>query len=409
MEKNWKKNIVLFLSGQTLSLFGSMLVQYAIMWHITLKTQSGSMMTVFIIVGMLPMFFISPFGGVWADRHNRKYLINGADGVIALASLFVALMFLAGFEHMGILLACAAIRALGQGVQSPAVSALIPQLVPEEHLTKVNGINSSIQAFVMLVSPMASGVLLTFAPIEYIFFIDVITAAIGISIVFFLVKVPVLPAKTTDSENSKGISYFHDLKAGFSYIAKHGLVLRLILFSGVFMFFSAPPAMLTPLQATRDFGAEVWRLTAIEVAFSIGMMAGGVLMSVWGGFKNRTHTMALATLLFGIESIALGLVTNFWIYLAAMAVCGVTMPLFSTPSTVLLQTKVEPEYMGRVFGVFTMVSTLIMPLAMLLFGPLADTIAIDWLLIGGGIVIVFLCIPLMASKVLREAGRPVDG
>jgi DHA3 family macrolide efflux protein-like MFS transporter len=320
LEKNWKKNVVLFLSGQTISLFGSMLVQYAIMWHITLKTQSGSMMTVFIIAGMLPMFFISPFGGVWADRHNRKYLINGADGIIALASLFVALMFLAGFESMGILLGCAAIRALGQGVQSPAVSALIPQLVPEEHLTRVNGINGSIQAFVMLVSPMASGVLLTFAPIQYIFFIDVITAAIGISIVFFLVKVPVLPKanmpkahEITASENSKGISYFHDLKAGFSYISKHGLVLRLILFSGVFMFFSAPPAMLTPLQATRNFGAEVWRLTAIEVAFSIGMMAGGVLMSVWGGFKNRIHTMALATLFFGIESIALGLVTNFGI------------------------------------------------------------------------------------------------
>jgi DHA3 family macrolide efflux protein-like MFS transporter len=137
------------------------------------------------------------------------------------------------------------------------------------------------------------------------------------------------------------------------------------------------------------------------------MMAGGILMSTWGGFKNRIHTMALATLLFGIESIALGLATNFWIYLAIMAVCGMTIPLFNTPSTVLLQTKVESEYMGRVFGVFTMVSTLIMPLAMLLFGPLADHIAIDWLLIGGGIVIVFLCIPLMVSKVLREAGRPV--
>jgi DHA3 family macrolide efflux protein-like MFS transporter len=328
-------------------------------------------------------------------------------------------MFLAGFESMGILLACAAVRALGQGVQSPAVSALIPQLVPEEHLTRVNGINGSIQAFVMLVSPMASGVLLTFVPIQYIFFIDVITAAIGISLVFFLVKVPVLPRanmpmanmpnakEITGSENSKGTNYFHDLKAGFSYIAKHGLVLRLILFSGVFMFFSTPPAMLTPLQATRDFGAEVWRLTAIEVAFSIGMMAGGILMSVWGGFKNRIHTMALATLLFGFESIALGLLTNFWIYLAAMAVCGVTIPLFNTPSTVLLQTKVEPQYMGRVFGVFTMVSTLIMPLAMLLFGPLADVIAIDWLLIGGGIVIMFLCIPLMVSKILREAGKPI--
>lgn len=134
----WKKNITIFMLGQGLSLFGSMLVYYAIVWHITLEAQSGIMMTLMTIAGTLPMFFISPFGGVWADRYNKKHLINVADGCIAIVTLIIAITFSVGFEYMGILLVCLMIRSLGQGVQMPAVNALIPEIVPTEKLIKVN-------------------------------------------------------------------------------------------------------------------------------------------------------------------------------------------------------------------------------------------------------------------------------
>jgi DHA3 family macrolide efflux protein-like MFS transporter len=165
---SWKKNAALFLIGQGLSLFGSMLVSYAIMWHVTLKTQSGSVITLFTIAAVLPMFFISPFGGVWADRYNRKYLINLSDSAIALITLVMAVMFFLGFEHVGLLFVCSVARGLGQGVQMPAVNALIPQIVPEQSLTKVNGVNSSIQSLCMFASPMLAGAVLSVAPIEAI-------------------------------------------------------------------------------------------------------------------------------------------------------------------------------------------------------------------------------------------------
>jgi DHA3 family macrolide efflux protein-like MFS transporter len=190
MKFNWKKNAALFLTGQALSFFGTMVVQYAILWHITLKSQSGSMMTVFTIAGLLPMFFISPFAGVWADRFNRKYIINIADGATAFFSLAAAVFIILGINSYAILLICAFVRSIGQGVQTPAVGAFIPQIIPEKHLTKVNGFQGSIQSFVTLTSPMLSGALMSFAPLEIIFFLDVITALIGISIVFFFVKIP---------------------------------------------------------------------------------------------------------------------------------------------------------------------------------------------------------------------------
>ena len=402
MENNWKKNTAFFVAGQTLSLFGTLLVQYAILWHITLKTQSGTMMTVFTIAGFLPMFFISPFAGVWADRFNRKNIINIADGSIALVSLIVAVFLLFGFDTIGILLICAVVRSLGQGSQMPAVSALIPQIVPQENLTKVNGILSSIQAATTLAAPMASGALMTFAPLEILFFVDVVTAAVAISILLFLVKVP---AMEKQDEGKKRIEYFNDLKEGFIYIKEHGYILRLVLLTSVFMICVSPSALLTPLQVIRDFGSEVWRLTAIEITFSVGMMAGGIIIGAWGGFRNGIFTVALAIALYGLGVIGLGLVNNFFVYIGIFAGIGIAMPLFNTPIVVLFQSTVDSAFMGRVFSVFGMASSVLMPLGMLVFGPVSDTVAIDILLIGTGIVITLLCIPFVASKTLREAGR----
>jgi DHA3 family macrolide efflux protein-like MFS transporter len=405
MEINWKKNTALFLIGQTLSLFGSMVVQYAIMWHITLKTQSGTMMTLFTIAGFVPMFFISPFGGVWADRFNRKYIINIADAAIAFASLIVAVLMMAGFDSLGILLCCAVIRSFGQGVQMPAVGAFIPQIVPEAQLTKINGIQSSMSSFTTLAAPMISAALMSLAPLETLFFLDVITAIFGISIVIFFVKIPKTEKPAPDAPEQKGVSYFHDMKEGINYIKKHGYVLRMILFSAIFLFLFAPAAFLTPLQVTRNFGNDVWRLSAIEITFSIGMMLGGVLIGTWGGFKNRIYTMAFSCVLCGVLAIGLGLAPNFRIYLAMMAVMGLSLPLYNAPSMVLLQTTVEPAFMGRVLSVFTMLSSAMMPLGMLVFGPIADQVSINLLLVVTGIIVTLLSIPMAASKTLREAGR----
>jgi DHA3 family macrolide efflux protein-like MFS transporter len=401
---NWKKNAALFIVGQALSLFGTMVVQHAITWHITLKTQSGTMMTLFTVIGFLPMFFISPFAGVWADRLNRKYIINIADASIALVSLLAAVLIMVGFDSTGILLFCAVIRSLGQGVQSPAVGSFIPDIVPQEQLTRVNGLQSSIQSFITLTAPAVSGAMMAFAPLETLFFLDVSTAIIGISIVLFFVKTPKKETPVPEGPRHKGMAYFYDLKEGVKYIKKHGYVSRIIILSAIFLFFFAPAAFLTPLQVTRNHGNDVWRLSAIEITFSIGMIAGGILISVWGGFKNRIYTMTLSCGLCGLLAVCLGLVPNFILYLIVMAVMGVSLPLWNTPSMVLLQTTVEPAFMGRVFSVFTMMSSTMMPLGMALFGPVADIVAIDILLVGTGIVITLLCIPMMTSRTLLEVG-----
>lgn len=402
VRENWLKNIILFLSSQTISLFGSSLVQYAIMWHITLTTESGMMMTLYIICGFIPTFILSPVAGVWADRYNRKILIILADGLIAAATLVLAILFLLGFDAIWLLFVMAAIRAFGAGVQMPAVGAILPQIVPQEKLTKVNGINGSIQAITMFVSPMVSAALLGLTSIEIIFFIDVVTAAIAIVTLLAFLKIAV-HKKAAEKQTT---SYFSDFKQGLQYVGNHQFLKTFFLFFAVFFVLMAPASFLTPLQVTRSFGDDVWRLSAIEIAFSIGMMIGGGIIASWGGFQNKIKTLGFASIIMGLCTFALGIVPNFWVYLGFMAIFGVAMPIFSTPGTVLLQEKIEEEYLGRVFGVMGMISTSMMPLGMLIFGPLADVIKIEWLLLGTGIFIVILAIFLGRNKVLLEAGKP---
>ncbi|MGN7299038.1 MFS transporter [Ferdinandcohnia sp. SAFN-114] len=403
LHENWLKNIILFLSSQTISLFGSSLVQYAIMWHITLETKSGLMMTLFIICGFIPTFILSPVAGVWADRYNRKMLIIIADGLIAISTLILAILFLLGFNAIWLLFVMAAVRAFGTGIQMPAVGAILPQIVPKDKLIKVNGANGSIQAVIMFVSPMVSAALLGFASLEMIFFIDVITAAIAIFTLLFFLKIPV-HQKAAEKQTT---SYFSDFKQGLHYVNSHAFLKTFFLFFAVFFVLMAPAAFLTPLQVTRSFGSDEWRLAAIEVAFSLGMMVGGGIIASWGGFENKIKTLGFASVIMGVCTFGLGIVPNFWIYFAFMALFGVAMPIFNTPATVLLQEKVEEEYLGRVFGVMGMISTSMMPLGMLIFGPIADFIKIEWLLVGTGIFIIILAIFLGRNHVLIEAGKPV--
>jgi DHA3 family macrolide efflux protein-like MFS transporter len=294
------------------------------------------------------------------------------------------------------------IRAFGSGIQTPAIGAFLPQLVPEDKLTKVNATNGSIQSLVMLISPMLSGALLTIATIETIFFIDVITAAIAVFILLLFLHVPA-HAKAMEKQTT---SYFSDMREGVRYVKNHGYVKKYFLFCAIFFILAAPVAFLTPLQVTRSFGNNVWRLTAIEITFSVGMMAGGIIMASWGGFKNKVHTMVLSTVGIGMGTFALGVIPVFWIYLIFMALIGAVMPMFNTPATVLLQQKVEEDFLGRVFGVFGMIASSMMPLGMLVFGPIADIIKIEWLLIGTGLLLVIQSLFMLKSKVLIEAGKP---
>ncbi|HEX5858161.1 MAG TPA: MFS transporter [Microbacterium sp.] len=398
---HWRRHIVLFLGGQTITLFGSMLVQYAVMWHIVLETGSGGMMALVAVFGFLPQAIVSVFAGVWADRHNRKYLIMGADGAIAVSTLVLALVLMAGYYELWLIFLTLAIRSVGAGIQTPAVSAFIPQIVPTDKLMRVNGVNGAIQSGMMLLAPAAAGALYVAASLVAIFWVDVVTAAIGIAILATISVPPLI--RTFAGERP---SYSADLREGVRYVAGHAFVRWfLVLFAIVFVL-TVAPSYLTPLMIERSFSTGVadtdaWLLTLLEISFSIGMVVGGLVIAVWGGMKDRITMIIVSSLAFGAISIGLGLSPNVWVFYGFMLICGLAVPFFSTPSMTILQETVEPERQGRVFGFVGIVMAVAMPVGMLVFGPLADLVPVEWVLISAGI----LTFVVVALAVWLPSGR----
>ena len=402
MQYNWKKNITIFLSSQAVSIFGSSLVQFAITAYITIQTQSGVYAMAAILCATLPTFLLSPFAGVWADKYDRKRLIILADGGIAMCTFIVAIIFLMGNGSITLLMVALVIRALGGAVQGPCVNALLPDVVPEERLTRVNGIQGTLQAMMSLASPMLGGLLLNVAPLGVIFFVDVVTAIAAIIILFTAFH---LPKKDAKEETQKSENYFEEMKQGIHYILRNKFLIEFFAFVTLFFIMLAPVAFLTQVQVTRNHGESYWHLSMIEITFSMGMVIGGVLISTWRGMKNKVHMMAIAGILMGLTTFSLGLGIPFWVYSIVMVLCGVSMPLINAPAVTLLQEQVEPQYMGRVFGIMTMITTSMMPLGMVIFGPLADRISVDSILIGTGIAIMLIAFAMTKMRALCAAGQ----
>jgi DHA3 family macrolide efflux protein-like MFS transporter len=375
------------------------------MWHLTLQTKSGSVMALAAVFGFLPQAVVSVFGGVWADRLNRKMLIIGADAMIATATLALALFMLAVASDLRLIYAALVIRSVGAGVQMPAVSALLPQIVPTGKLMRVNGINGTIQSAMMLLAPAAAAAVYAGSSIVAVFFVDIVTAVIGIGLLS-LIAVPRLVRDPGDGDESTG--YFDELGMGLRYAAAHPFVRWVLgLYAVVFVLIVAP-SYLTPLMIVRTFGAEVWKLTANEIAFSVGMIIGGALLATLGGLKNRVVMLVASTVVFGVLSVALGLSTNLWVFFGFMFLVGLAVPFFSTTSMTVLQETVEPQMQGRVFGFVGIVMAVAMPLGMVVIGPLADRFTVESVLVASGVVtflVVAVAVALPSGRLAMQAAH----
>jgi len=391
----WKRNVALFLSGQTVSLFGSMVVQYVVMWYVTLETRSGVAVALYAVAAFLPQGVVSIFGGVLADRMNRKKLVIIADSGIAFVTLILAIMMMNGVDDLWILLLAVAVRSVGAGVQTPTVQAIIPQIAPTDQLMRVNGIFQSISSAMALLAPAVAAAIYAAFGLVPVFFLDVVTAVIGIGL---LVRVAV---PTLDRAAEAVTSYREDLVEGMHYIWTHKIVRWLLVVFAIIFMLTVAPSFVTPLMVVRSFGTEEWMLAVLEIAFSVGMVLGGVLVATWLVNRSRIGLILFSTYTFAVITVALGLSNNLWVFYGFMFLFGLSVPLFSTPFMTLIQETVEPAKHGRVFSYVGIVMALATPIGMAVFGPLADVISVETLLVVAGLVMIVV----MTVAVFMPSGR----
>lgn len=396
-QTNWKSQAMLFLISQCITLFGSTLVQMAIVWYVTIQTSSGVWVAAFTVCSYLPQFLISFVAGVWADRHSRKKLIIGADSLIALVTFLMVL----AIPHitdkivvLGGLLVMSVIRSFGAGIQTPAVNAVIPQLVPEDQIMRFNGINATMQSVVQFAAPAAAGVLLTINTLSSTLIIDTATAIVGIG----LLSAVIIPKQAIQNKET---SVFIDMKIGIKYTLSDKLIGKVLTVYGLFIFLCVPAGFLSQLFVSRVYGETYWYLSAVELAGFIGMVAGGILMSIWGGFKSRVTTMSVGLIAFGSLAIGMGLSKQFALYLTLMIIYGVAITMVQTATTTLIQEKAEISMQGRVFGLLGAMYSGFLPVGMAIFGPMADEISLQWIMIGSGIALIALSIFVGTNKEMR--------
>ena len=393
LKAGWGRNAVFFLISQCITLLGSSIVQFAIVWYVTLKTSSGVWVSALTVAAYLPQFIISFSAGVWADRHPRKRLIIASDAVIALSTLALVLIM----PHIGeeapllaALIIISIIRSLGTGVQTPAVNAAIPLLVPEDRLMKFNGINATMQSLVQFAAPAAAGAVLSFGTLRATLMIDIFTAIAGIGM---LAAVAVPFTKSAESA-----SMLSEMKAGLKYAVSDSFVGPLLLMFGIFIFLCVPAGFLATLFVSRYYGDTYWYLTAVEVTGFIGMTVGGLIIGAWGGFANRVKTLILGMLAFGILAVLMGVTDSFVVYLVLMGVYGVALTLVQTASTTLLQENAEPSMQGRMFGLFGAMYSGFLPLGMAVFGPLSDAVPMRLLMIASGVLLLIMAAVILMSR-----------
>ena len=402
----WKRNTALFLVSQGVTLFGSSLVQFAMVWYVTKVTSSGAWVSALSICAFLPQMLISLVSGVWADRYPKKRLIVASDAVIAAATLALSLLLPYVSSERTVLTALllvSVVRSLGAGVQTPAVNAVIPQLVPEEQLMRMNGVNATLQSVVQFAAPAAAGAILSFSSLHNALFIDVATAAAGIGLLCCVW----IPAVRNEAAARKPV--LDAFKAGVRYAAGDAFLGKLLALYGAFIFLCVPAGFLATLFVSRAYGDSYLNMTIVELVGFAGMAGGGALIGAWGGFPNRVRTLLVGLTAFGALAVGMGALHSFYAYLALMLLYGVALTMVQTAVTTLLQEKAAPEMQGRMFGFLNVIYCGFLPLGMAAFGPLADRMPMRWMLaLSGAALLLLALVYRLLPGFLRAGETPED-
>lgn len=396
--KFWKKKYFTMLAGQSISLITSGILQMSIIFYLTAKTNSAMVLSIATLMGFLPQAVIGPFAGTFVDRHSRKGVMIGADLMIAATGGFLAVVSVFMELPIWLIMLVLFVRSIGNAFHSPASSAVTPLMVPQDQLTKCAGYNQTMQAAVSLISPAAAAFLYSVWSLSTIILLDIIGAVLACSVVAVL-SIPNPPICPGESQNS----FFRDMKEGYFELKKNKGLFALLWIGTAYMFFFMPISALYPLMSMGYFRGTPTHASIAEIAFAGGMLAGGILLSVWGGFKNRIFSIGLSVLVMGVSIAISGLLpTNaFFIFVICCTVMGLTSPFYGVQNA-LFQEQLPPEYLGRVFSLLGSVMSFAMPLGLLCSGIFAELIGVEkWFLLCG-IGIIAVAVLVFVLPVLRN-------
>jgi len=377
----WKSQFFTIWTGQAVSLITSAILQMAIILYLTETTGSALILSLASLVGFLPYAVLGPFIGVLVDRYNRKHIMILSDLVIALAAAILALAALSGELPVWLVMVILFVRSVGTAFHTPSLSAVTPLLVPQDMLAKCAGYSQAIQSVSLLLSPALAAFLYMAWNLTAVIALDVAGAVIA-SLTVAWVKIPGL----TKPQQTEPLHFFKEMKEGFLALRSNKGLFALLWIGFLFTFIYMPINALFPLMSMEHFEGTAFHVSVVEIAFALGMLAGGLALGALGALKNRYLMIAASIALIGLGLAVSGLLppSGFLLFAASCLVMGFAAPFYAGVQTALVQEKIQPQYLGRVFSLLGSVQGLAMPLGLILSGMFADGIGVSrWFLVSG--------------------------
>lgn len=398
MTVTWKRQFAVLWLGQAVSILTSSISQYALIWDLTARTGSAAVLSLAAMAALLPQGVFSLFTGAVADRFDRRKIMALADGAIGLVSLALAAGWrLAGELPISAILAVLALRSVGSAFHAPCLQAVTPLLVPRERLSQCAGWSQGVQTLSLLLSPALAALLYAAVPLPLIIALDALGAAFAIG---FLLLAR-LPALRTGREGP--FRLLDDCRAGCALLRSQGWLWQLCLICGIFSVAVVPVSSLFPLMCMSYFGGTAVSASVVETAYSLGMLAGSLLLGLWGGTRNKMTAMTAALFAMGGCLLAVGGLSPaaFLAFTGLALGMGLASPFFNSMFTALIQEKVAGDYLGRVLGLTSAVMTLAGPVGLAATALFAERVGlVRWFVLAGGLTALcgVLCLVLPAVR-----------
>ncbi len=400
--QGWKRRFFVLWTGQAASLFSSAVIQMAIIWHLTETTGSAAVLSAAMLMGFLPQALLGPFIGSLVDRYDRKRIMIVADLSIAASALVLAASAFMGRLPVWLIMLVLCARSMGTGFHQPSLQAVTPLIVPGESLTRCAGYSQTLESVSMLLSPAAAALLYGIWNIGMIFLLDVAGALAGV-FTLLVTRVPALVKKETE----KAPALIRETKEGLAVLRSEKGLTSLLVIGALYAVIYMPISTLYPLISMNYFRGTFREAGIVEIAFSAGMLLGSLVLGRLGGRINKVAAIAKSIAVMGIGLAVTGLLPpgGLWIFVGLSAAMGFTTPFYWGVQTALFQTRIMPEYLGRVLSLSASVVMIAMPLGLILSGAFAETIGVEkWFLISGiaAVALGVACASLPSLRALRR-------
>ena len=384
----WPGPFFVLWGSQALAALTSEVLQFALIWWLTAAFDSATVVGIATMTALLPRALLGPFMGALVDRWSRRAVLLASHGVIILSLLCLGYLFWTESTSLGLVYLIILVRACGKSFQMPAMLASTALMVPEKHLPRIAGLNQMLQGIILVVSPALGAVLIYALALPAIVAVDITGALLAVAVLLF-VALPNPPRRVhADALPTGWRSLWEDVRAGVRYVRDWRGAPEMLGISTVMNFLSSPAFMLTSILVIRRFGGAEREFGFIGAAIGIGMICGGMGLSLWGGFRRPMQTSLMGVIGMASAILVAGLApaSAFWLAVGSMFIGGLMMPVCMAPIQALVQKSVDSTMQGRILALLDSISTAIAPLSVVIAGPVFDTAGPQVWYVGAGVL-----------------------